>query len=100
LGKKYIDKIINKINPDDLIKCISAFNGFAIYRTKKFLNCRYDGRFRLDYFSPKLILENIKAAGNMKFDQNKEDCEHRFFHFQAFFKNAARIRIAPVCLFK
>jgi hypothetical protein len=100
LGAKYIDKIISKTNPEDLIICISAFNGFSIYRTNKFLNCIYDGRFRLDYIPPQLIAENIKAAGNMNLTRNKEDCEHRFFHFQAFFKNGARIRIAPVCLFR
>jgi hypothetical protein len=99
-GAGLINKIIHKSNPNDLIRCISAFNGFAIYRTNKFLNCIYDGRFRLDYIPPQLIAENIKASGNLNFAQNKEDCEHRIFHFQAFLKNAARIRIAPVCLFK
>lgn len=99
-GVEYINKIISKTNHTDLIRCISAFNGFSIYRTNKFLNCRYDGRFRLDYIPPKLIAENIKASGKINFSQNKEDCEHRIFHFQAVLKNAARIRIAPVCLFK
>jgi glycosyltransferase involved in cell wall biosynthesis len=99
-GAVYINKIIKKTHPDRLINCISAFNGFAIYRTKKFLNCRYDGTFRLDYIPPQFIAENIKAAGNMNFTQNKEDCEHRHFHFQAFLKYGARIRISPHCLFK
>jgi len=106
LGAKFIEKIIEKTSPNELIRCISAFNGFAIYRTTKFINCIYDGRFRLDYIPKKFIVENIKAAGsivtnsqNELFTPTHEDCEHRFFHFQAVFKNLARMRISPLCLF-
>ena len=99
LGYKYITKLLKKIPKNELIKCFSAFNGFAIYRTNKFLNCSYDGRFRLDYI-PKFLLElNIKAAGNMNLDQKNEDCEHRYFHFEAIKKNNARIRISPLFIF-
>lgn len=99
LGYKYITKLLKKIPTNELIKCFSAFNGFAIYRTDKFLNCNYDGRFRLDYI-PKFLLElNIKAAGNMNLSQKNEDCEHRYFHFEAMKKNNARIRISPLCIF-
>ena len=99
-GQRYITNLINKYPKDKLITCISAFNGFAIYRTNKFINCHYDGSFRLDYIPKNLINLNIKHAGPMDLSQNKEDCEHRFFHFSAFFKNGARIRISPNCFFK
>ena len=98
-GTRLITNIINKTPKNQLIPCISAFNGFGIYRTNLFINCTYDGRFRLDYIPKGLIRENIKYAGPIIATQNKEDCEHRHFHFEAFFKNKARIRISPQCIF-
>jgi len=100
MGMNYITNIINNTPKDKLIPCMSAFNGIAIYRTEKFIDCVYDGRFRYDYIPKRLIDENIKYAGKIDFSQNnKEDCEHRSFHFQAGFKNNARIRISPNSLF-
>jgi hypothetical protein len=103
LGQNLITDIINKKNATNdklLIPCLSAFNGIAIYRTQKFINCVYDGHLRFDYIPKNLIKENIKYAGNIKITDNiSEDCEHRHFHFQAVFQNNARIRISPLCLF-
>lgn len=99
LGQNLINKFIEKTPKNKLIKCLSAFNGFAIYRKAKFVNCYYDGTFRLDYIPKTLINENILFAGKINFKQNKEDCEHRFFHINAVLKNTARIRISPLCLF-
>jgi hypothetical protein len=98
-GQRLITGLINKTPKNKLIQCFSAFNGFSIYRTNKFLDCQYDGRFRLDYIPKELIRENIKHAGKINFSQTKEDCEHRHFHFEAVLKNNARIMISPVCLF-
>jgi len=104
LGARLIDGIIKNRNRNrnrSLIPCLSAFNGIAIYRTQKFIDCIYDGNFRLNYIPKKLIDENIKYAGYPILNKNNtiEDCEHRHFHFQAVFKNNARIRISPLCLF-
>jgi hypothetical protein len=98
-GQRYITNIINKTPKHKLIPCLSAFNGFAIYRRDKFINCRYDGTFRLDYFPSKCVHENLRYSGKINFTQNKEDCEHRSFHFESVFKNKARIRISPNCLY-
>lgn len=98
LGQTYITKIIKKTPSHKLIRCLSAFNGFSIYRTSKFQDCWYDGRFRLDYIPKRLIIQNIKLAGTIRMDSN-EDCEHRFFHFSAVKKHNARIMISPLCLF-
>ena len=98
-GQRLITKLIDKTPKHKLIPCFSAFNGFSIYRTNKFLDCYYDGRFRLDYIPKELVRENIKHAGKIKVTQNTEDCEHRHFHFEAVLKNNARIRISPLCLF-
>ena len=99
LGVKYLNRIMKNIDKRKLIPCYSAFNGFAIYKTNKFIDCNYCGRFRLDYIPRNLLLENISHDGKINFTQNKEDCEHRFFHFQAIIKNKAKIRISPFCLF-
>jgi len=100
-GKRYITSIIKQTPKTALIKCMSAFNGFAIYRTDKFNNCYYDGTARIDYIPKKLIRENVSVCGPIIQDKQHpyEDCEHRFFHINAIKKNNARIRIAPVCLF-
>jgi hypothetical protein len=98
-GKEYISNIIKKTPRHKLIQCLSAFNGFSIYRTSKFEDCWYDGRFRLDYIPKKLLIENIRASGKIFYEQNKQDCEHRFFHFSAVKKHNARIMISPLCLF-
>jgi len=105
-GQKLILNAIKNTPKDKLIPCISAFNGFAIYKSNMFLNCHYDGRLRFDYIPKQLLQLNFKYAGKMHFNKNTqddkrmEDCEHRHFHFQAVMKNNARIRIAPVCIFK
>lgn len=106
--KKYIENIMANTPSNKLVKCSSAFNGFAIYRTNKFLNCRYDGRIRLDLIPKPFLIKNMQvnkspivykescgAGVNGKF----EDCEHRSFHLEAINKNGARIRISPECIF-
>jgi hypothetical protein len=96
---KYITNILNNSKNDDLIECASAFNGFAIYRTEKFLNCYYYGRLNLSLLPKHLIKQNIDLFKG-KFDYNKvEDCEHRYFHLMAIDKNQARIKISPEIVF-
>ena len=97
-GQQMIANIIKKTPRNKLITCLSAFNGFAIYRTPKFINCYYDGRFRTDYIPKEFIKENIQFAGKI-IKNTREDCEHRHFHIQAVLKNNARNRISPLKLF-
>jgi hypothetical protein len=102
LGKQYIDNKIKNTPRHKLIRCLSAFNGFAIYRKQKFEDCWYDGKFRLDYWPPKLIQETIYFSGIIipkNKNKKEEDCEHRFFHVSAIKKHDARIMISPLCLF-
>ena len=96
--QRLISHIIKQTQHNKLIDCLSAFNGFSIYKTDKFINCYYDGRFRIDYIPKNLIKENIKHSANI-INGLKEDCEHRHFHIQAVLENNARIRISPRCLF-
>jgi hypothetical protein len=102
--RKYITDVLK--GTDSLVPCMSAFNGFAIYRTSKFLNCWYDGTLRLDLLPKKYIalaLDTIKNRFNFGPPGSEcstvEDCEHRSFHIMAKNKNQARIMISPKILF-
>jgi hypothetical protein len=99
IGANYIKRVIQRVDKKKLIPCYSAFNGFAIYKTNKFINCEYSGKFNLNFIPKHLLLENIRYAGKMNLSDTTEDCEHRSFHFQAIHKNRAKIRISPHCLF-
>jgi hypothetical protein len=86
----------------ELVQVYSAFGGFAIYRTAKFINCVYDGAPRLDLIPPFLLKKNIELCGPItpyQWDGPDQDCEHRSFHIEAKIKNNAKIAIAPESLF-
>jgi hypothetical protein len=98
---EFIEKIILETPPNELIPCLSAFNGFAIYKTAKFINCVYEGIPRFDLIPSHLLKINEKIAGPiwLKGKAALIDCEHRGFHLQAITKNGAKIRIASTFLF-
>jgi hypothetical protein len=89
-----------------LLQCISAFNGFSIYKTNIFQNCEYDGRLNLSKIPPEYIFNHKKASGG-KFILHDygnvngiyEECEHRLFHISAIKNNNAKIMISPDCLY-
>lgn len=99
-GIDKVNRIARNIKKNNLIHCSSAFNGLAIYRTNKFINCKYDGSYNLKNIPYHLLLMNMKAVRGFKKEQTIEDCEHRSFHFEAIQKNGARIRISPLKLFR
>jgi hypothetical protein len=104
--QEYIMRRLQLLPKGKLLQCISAFNGFSIYRTKLFLNSRYDGRVRIDLFpkkyidthsiysNSKVIFPNLENA-NCLF----EDCEHRAFHILATKNSSAKIMISPEIVF-
>jgi len=101
----YIADILKKSN-GCLVPCMSAFNGFGIYRASKFVNCHYDGTLRLDLFPQNYLNYVLRITQNrLRFKGPKhessefEDCEHRSFHMMATNKNQARIMISPEILF-
>jgi len=99
LAKGSLVKQLQKGRKNHLTYVLSAFNGFAIYRTRKFENCNYDGTPRYDYIPRKWIDDNIRAAGPIIISNGKEECEHRFFHISALLRNKARISILPQTIF-
>lgn len=104
--QNYISHLLKTLPPNQLQKCISAFNGFAIYKTSKFLNTYYDGRIRLDLISKenlnahkKITKSNLVFKKYVTVDGRSEDCEHRSFHIMASKNSDAKIRITPDILF-
>jgi hypothetical protein len=97
---KFIKKTMEEATPKKLIPCLSSFNGFAIYRTNKFINGFYDPKPRTDLLPAHLLKENEKILGPvfLKGKAGLVDCEHRSFHLMAV-NNGARIRIAPEIIF-
>ena len=102
--KNYISTTLKDFK--GLVPCLSAFNGFAIYRTSKFVGCHYDGRLRLDLLPMNYVKSTLDTTQNKISLKNPgtecskiEDCEHRSFHIMAINNNGARIRIAPEILF-
>jgi hypothetical protein len=101
--QNYIEKVLRK---NKLVRCISSFNGFSIYKTNKFKNSRYDGKLDLSKIPLKYLLSHIKASrGKIIYHDYGhvngfyEDCEHRLFHINALHNNNARIMISSDKLF-
>ena len=105
--QRYMDNMLQQLKDGQLLQCISAFNGFAIYRTEKFLNTYYDGRIRIDLIPHANMMAHMKATRTYRIqyikyptvDGHYEDCEHRAFHIMATQNSNARIRISPEIVF-
>ncbi len=98
--KEQLGKVVLKNPNTGLLPCISAFNGFAIYRKNKFINVKYEWNVHKT-----LVIyprKNIDKMSRAVFEQpisRHDDCEHRYFHIRASQLNKARICISPLCLF-
>jgi len=90
----------NKSKPDELFPVYSAFNGCAIYKTNKFLNCNYSSDIDIKLFPNEIISKNQELFGSHIINKLTDDCEHRHFHLEAIYKNDAKIRICMKSLFK
>ena len=105
---------LNHLHKDDLLECMSAFNGFGMYRLSKLDNCAYNGMLDINLFDNTVMNDNINAlnsnvcnavkivplASSPFNNMGKSDCEHRNFHSQMILKNNAKIRISPLYVFK
>jgi len=102
--KDCIEDKLSKMSTDEFMECKSAFNGFAVYKTSKFLDCCYDWHMPKQYMDLELIQHQQRCIGlptisPLDEQTDETDCEHRAFHMMATDKNDARIRISPLCLF-
>ena len=87
--------------PNKLLECMSAFNGFAIYRMSKFENVQYEWSVEknIEIILPELIENMAKVVEQPLSLHRPDDCEHRHFHIRATQLNGARICISPDYLF-
>jgi hypothetical protein len=76
------------------IPVLSAFNGFAIYKTSVFLNCTYDSNIDLGLYPPALVERHESLVGLKILKYLGEDCEHCRFHAEAVKHYGAKIRIS------
>ncbi len=105
--KKYLKYKFDNSKIYDLIDCVSAFNGFGIYKKNKFINCEYVSNIfkSIELIGNHKINENIGFLNNLTKTENFihtsnfEDCEHRYFHLSAIKKNNSKIKISPLSLF-
>jgi len=99
----YVSEKLNNLKKNELLDCYSAFNGFAIYKTNKFIDCEYKWNINdnFEFISKEMLQKNSNSLQQTPIlNSNKlEDCEHRYFHFQAKYQNNARIKISPLYLF-
>lgn len=100
--RDYIKTKLDNIPKGELLECLSAFNGFAIYRKDMFDNVEYEWNIHknIEIIPRDLVVKNINIVNDRIIQNNtEEDCEHRYFHIRATQLNGARIRISPECLF-
>ena len=98
--KEELGKVILKTPNCGLLPCISAFNGFAIYRKNEFINIKYEWNIHKTLIIyPRLNIDKMSRVVFQQPISRHDDCEHRYFHIRASQLNKARICISPSCLF-
>ncbi len=109
--KRDISIRLSLLPPNALFSCDSAFNGFALYRLHKFLDCKYTFiEPEFDTHNPADVDTSIKRFNKLcpsakqffiypNQQYGKITCEHRAFHREAIAKNGAKIRISPKHIF-
>ena len=83
----------------DFISVYSAFNGFAIYKTHKFIDCEYSNIIDHSLFPLNSINNQIKKMDCQIVKHYTNDTEHRHFHLQSIQKHHSKICIFPKFLF-
>ena len=99
VNKKLADVAIHD-SRNALLPCISAFNGFGLYRTAKFICSKYEWNVHATLaIYPKSEIDIMSRQVLSQPIARHDDCEHRYFHIRASQLNGARICISPNCLF-
>jgi len=84
----------------DFFSCQSAFGGFGIYRTERFINCRYRSLVDTTLFNMHNF-DNVYNNYHISYNLNNNiyDCEHRYYHLNAIRANKVKLMISKKCLF-
>jgi len=98
---RYVQDLLKNCKSNEYITCLSAFNGFAIYKLSYFINSYYnDSTYEnLSHIPKPLIKENMRVMNYKIKQMGKLDCEHKIFHYNSIIKNKARLMISPNVLF-
>lgn len=105
--------IINDLKNNIFLEVDSAFNGFAIYKTNKFLHeeIYYDFKFKknIDLYNQTELIKNTNYINNNNFNETIsinnlkynmiDDCEHKYFHKMAKLINNCKIIIYNKSIF-
>lgn len=83
----------------DFMPVYSAFNGFAIYKIEKFIDCNYSSIINNSLF-PENSIQNEIDIVREKIVGVKNDCEHRHFHLESIRKYDSNICIYNKSVFK
>ena len=107
---KYIITRLNEIKKkgtNELLPCISAFNGCAIYKCDSFKGIRYKWHIDSIKFPSEMIYRQCNISNGQLITTyspnptvNDSDCEHRSFHYSAIKNRNAKIMISPLCVFE
>lgn len=100
LMREYRQKYIDERNDGEFISVLSAFNGFAIYKTHIFIDCSYDHKINMDLYENMDIQKQINIVNRKVLSNLDFDCEHRNFHLEALKHKNAKIFICKKSLFK
>jgi len=95
LMHEYLQEQLNEACAN-YIECDSAFNGFAIYKYKRFKGCVYKSRMNdCTIFNVKNVHDKYGVIPTAP----SYDCEHRYYHLIAKKNNEAKILICKNSLF-
>lgn len=104
--RNYITNELKSKSSNELLPCISAFNGCAIYKCDTFNGIRYNWHINSTKFPSEMIFTQCKQCNtelitdfSPNLTVNDSDCEHRSFHYSAIKNKNAKIMISPLCLF-
>lgn len=101
--RENFNKIKNEYHTNlkgSFLQVYSAFNGFAIYKTNFFTNCKYSTIIDHSIYPPGTLDTLVKETGLEPFHNMDGDCEHRNFHLESIKFNNARIMICFDSLIK
>lgn len=93
--KSMHEHLYKKIENQDFIECLSAFNGFGIFKIDKIRNIRYKSNVNVGMYYEifQSNMKNIEDITNTNYKLNEPvilDCEHRYYQLLCRFKNNAK----------
>jgi len=93
-------EFLRHTKPNELFRVYSAFNGFGLYKTTIFIECKYSSNINILAFPSGMVSKHAEVIGQNIKIMIDNDCEHRFFHLDGIRRKNARICISLLSLFE